>query len=214
MLSKYIKNVALIIEDLNPLEKEIYIKKISETIGIKEQSIYDLLNKEMQNNTNKFLNMNSDYNFGYKLYREPSYIKAERSILKFMHINNTVYDYVEQNYSKDYLVLESHKKIYELIKEYINLDINEREKHIELMCNDIESSKEWINLLQIDLKYEEDGVTKFIDDCFKEIEKYRLEQKVIYIKNKIKEFEKNGQLEDSLKLTQELANIQEKISSL
>lgn len=214
MLTRYVRDAALIIADLNPLEKDIYIKKIAEDRGIKEQSIYDLLNEEAQKNMKKTPDMNSMDNFGYKLYLEPSYIKAERSILKLMHTQKAVCEYVEQKYSKDSFLLESHKKIYELIKDNIELDLNEREKHIELMCNDIESSKEWIILLQLNLMYKNEDFIKFIDDCFKEIEKYRLEQLMEDTKNKIKELEKAGQLENSLKLTQELASIQERLSSL
>ena len=42
-LIKYGKRVAEILADLNPVEKDVYIKEISEDTGIKEQSIYCLL---------------------------------------------------------------------------------------------------------------------------------------------------------------------------
>ena len=45
LLITYGEKVTNILADLNPVEKDVYIKKISEDTGIKEQSLYDLLSK-------------------------------------------------------------------------------------------------------------------------------------------------------------------------
>ena len=54
---KYSQNVMEIIADLNPLEKDVYIKKASENTGIKEQALYDILSKKlngaMENSKNR-----------------------------------------------------------------------------------------------------------------------------------------------------------------
>lgn len=214
MVAKYAKDSTLIVNELNPLQKDVYIKKISETTGIKEQSIYDLIRGETLKNGNKSSDVNILDNFGHKLYLEPAYMKAERSLLKLMHISNEACDYIINHCPEDEFILESHKKIYRLIKESLNMQLAERQKHIELMCNDLESSKEWVTLLELELIYDSDDVIKFIDDCYKELKKYRLEELMKNIKLKIKQYEKNGQLQDSLKLTQELVNIQKEISNL
>ena len=39
-----------IISDLNPVEKDVYIKKASENTGIKEQALYDILKSKMKDN--------------------------------------------------------------------------------------------------------------------------------------------------------------------
>ena len=49
-LVKYGKKVTEILAKVNPIEKDIYIKKISENTGIREQALYDLLSKEMTKN--------------------------------------------------------------------------------------------------------------------------------------------------------------------
>ena len=46
-LVKYGEKFAEILADLNPIEKDVYIKKISEETSIKEQAIYDLLSQVM-----------------------------------------------------------------------------------------------------------------------------------------------------------------------
>ena len=46
----YSKRVMDIISDLNPVEKDVYIKKASENTGIKEQALYDILKSKMKDN--------------------------------------------------------------------------------------------------------------------------------------------------------------------
>lgn len=214
MLEEYAKNAAEIIRDLNPIEKDIYVKKISESTGIKEQAIYDLISSEIQKNVNKVGNMNTVDNFGQKLYLEPSYIKAERSILKLMHTREDAYKYISENFSEDDFILESHKKIYNLIKENIEFEINKRQNTIELKCSDIDSSREWVELLELKLLYNSDDYIKFIDDCFKEIKRYKLEKSMKSIIKQIRKHEENKEIEDSMKLTQQLMVIQQELSRL
>jgi DNA primase len=214
MLASYAKNSALIVSDLNPLQKDIYIKKISEETGIKEDAIYDLISGEIQKNVNKPENLNTEDDFGHKLYLEPVYMKAERSIIKLMHESKEIYDHVISYLTPEQLILQSHKKIFTLLSESIQLDLAERQKYIESRCTDLESSKEWINSLELSIVNENDDTMKFIDDCIKEIKKFKLEEEKKIIINKIKEFEIKGQLQDSLKFTQHLINIEQEMARL
>jgi DNA primase len=214
MAAEYAKNAALIISELNPLQKDIYIKKISEDTGIKEEAIYNQIKGELQKNTGKFENLNTLDNFGYKLYVDPVYLKAERSILKLMHDKSDVYEYVVENLSVDEFIIESHKKIYKLIVDNIELDLDKRRKHIELKCDDIESSKEWINLLELDFTDEDNDYIKFIEDCMREVRKFKLEENKKSIINKIKQHEAKGEIQDSLKLTQQLMDIEQRMARL
>jgi DNA primase len=214
MLAAYAKNTALIVSELNPLQKDIYIKKISEETGIKEAAIYDLIKGEIQKNVNKDENLNIGDNFGHKLYVEPVYLKAERSIIKLMHVNRDVYDYINSHFTQDELILQSHKKIFGLISESIDLNQSERQKYIEARCNDVESSKEWINSLELDLVNENDDLTKFAEDCIKEIKKYKLDEEKKIIISKIKEYETKGKLQDSLELTKQLIHIEQQMARL
>ena len=153
MIIQYVKKVTEIILDLDPVEKDVHIKKISEQTGIKEQAIYDLLREEFNKNSKKTQKMNIQQDFGQKLYLEPAYIKAERNLLKFMFINEENCDYITKTMSIDQLVLESHKNIYKLIVEYKNLTKDEKIKNIEFRCNDIECTKEWINTMEIEFDW-------------------------------------------------------------
>jgi DNA primase len=71
-------------------QDKIVIKNLNKFYG-KKQAIYDLISGEIQKNVNKSENVNTVDNFGQKLYLEPSYLRAERTLLrlnmiKLMHI--------------------------------------------------------------------------------------------------------------------------------
>lgn len=214
MLIQYVKKVTEIIVDLDPVEKDVHIKKISEQTGIKEQAIFDLLREEINKNTNKTQKMNIQQDFGQKLYLEPAYIKAERNLLKFMFITEENCDYITEIMSIDQLVLESHKTLYKLIVEYKNLAKDEKIKNIEFRCNDIECTKEWINTMEIEFAGDEEQHKKLIVDCIKELKKFKLEESKKEIMNKIKKYESKGLLEESIKLAQKLIELQKDIKQL
>ncbi|MBU3181590.1 DNA primase [Clostridium psychrophilum] len=214
MIIQYVKKVTEIIVELDPVEKDVYIKKASEETGIKEQAIYDLLSEEINKNPNKMKKMNIQQDFGQKLYLEPAYIKAERNLLKFMFINEENCDYITENISIDQLVNESHKSIYSLIVKYKNLPKEEKIKNIEFMCKDIECTKEWINTMEVEFSLDEENDKKLINDCIKQLKKFKLEESKKEIMNKIKQFESKGLLEESIKLAQELVELQKNIKQL
>jgi len=213
-VASYAKSAALVVRDLNPVEKDVYIKKISEDTRIKEQSIYDLLNNEIQKNVNNSSVLNNVNNFGQKLFLEPAYMKAERNILKLMLNNEEVFQNVTKTIHKDEFILEAHKKIYQLIIDSTNMDIEARRKHIEAKCDDIDSSKEWVNICELELIYEESEGQRLIEDYIKEIKKFKLEESKKQIMDKIKHFEAIGKFQESIELAQELIKIRQQIGML
>jgi len=215
MIIKYAKLITEILSDLNPVEKDVYIKKVSEETGIKEQAIYDLLSSEMKKNVSKLQEVNINGNFGRKLYVEPVYIKDERYLLKLMLENTVAFKYITENFSSAQFIIDSHKKIYNLITENIHLEEGEREKHIEIRCDDIESSKEFINICEIELFTSEDiNVELLIKDYIRDLKKYKLEESKREIMIKIKECELKGLVEEPVSLLQELSKIQNLIRNL
>ncbi|ERI90228.1 DNA primase [Clostridiales bacterium oral taxon 876 str. F0540] len=213
-LISYAKSASSIISNLDSVTKDIYIKKISEETGVKEQAIYDLIRGEIQKNSDKDIVVNIEGDFGQKLYLEPVYMKAERSILKLMHEKKEVYDYIINNFNINNIINESHKKIYSLICEYNDYDVKERQKHVEARCTDIESVKEWINILEFELVYKDNDYIAFVNDCIKELKKYRLEENKKNIIYRIKQCEKSGDLEESIQLAMQLVETEKELSKL
>lgn len=211
---KYAEKALEVIADLDPIETEIYVKKLSEETKVRDQALFDMLNNKIQQNVKKDENMNIDRDFGQKLYLEPAYLKAERALLKIMIKDNEAFQYAVNNMEKDDLILESHKKIYGYIVENIKFAKDEMERHIESKCNDVDTSKEWVSILETDLIYGEYDYKNMINDYIRGIKKYRLEESKKYIMNRIKQCELDGKLEESLKLAQELIEIQKKIGGI
>ncbi|WP_123053014.1 DNA primase [Clostridium sp. JN-1] len=210
----YSEKVLEVLNGLDPIEKGVYIKKLSEQTKIREQALYDMLNSSFQKNVRKQENMNIDNNFGQKLYLEPAYLKAERWILKFMLEDNESFQYIVQNFSKDEFILESHKKVYDYIVQNIQYEEGEKERRIELRCNELDTEKEWINILDLKIVYDKSEYKDIINDYINIIKKFKLKKSKNYIINKIKQCEKNGEIQESLELAQKLIEIQKKIGGI
>ncbi|MDT8715329.1 DNA primase [Clostridium sp. 19966] len=208
---KYVSSVTDILSELNPVQKDVYIKKMSQDTGIKEQAIYDLLNNDLTKKNKKDNNMNNIPTIGYKLYIEPAYLKAERTLLKIMYINDECYKYILETVREEMLIISGHKKIFELINAAKSEGIRDIERYVEDRCEDIDSSKEWIIIKEIDLMKEDLENKQLIIDYVKEIKKYKLEEEKNHIMAKIKKCEENGQLDESLELARQLIQIKREI---
>lgn len=209
---RYAKEVTSILVDLDPVEKDIYIKKIASDIKISEQAIIDIINEEKNSKEAKNNEVNIDSKFGQKLYLEPAHITAERSLLKFMLIEDKAYNYFTENNLKDILITESHRKIYDLITEA--KDKKNTNSYIESRCDDIESSKEWVQILELNIVYEENEIEGLIKDYIRRIKKYRLEESKKSIMNKITNLLLEGKSNEAQMLTKELEQIRKELMSI
>ncbi|WP_032121910.1 DNA primase [Clostridium amazonitimonense] len=207
-LIKYAKEVTDVIRELDLIEQDVYVKKISEETGIKEQAFYDLLKRYVKKELNNDSKMNSPESFGPKLYLEPAYLKAERSLLKFMMEDKEIYEYIKENVEKNSLIIDSHKKIFDLILDSENIKEMDRYKYIESKCDDTESAKEWIFIQELKLLDEDSDKVKLVKDYLENIKIYKLEESKKRIMIKMKELESRGDIEESLRLTTELMRLQ------
>ena len=144
-LIKFAEKFAEILAELNPIEKDVYIKKVSEETSIKEQALYDLLSEVMAKGQKEDKFMNKKEENGTKLYVEPGYLKAERALLKLI-LEGDSYDELKEIIKEGDFILESHNKIYSLILQGKNENTNNIISYIESRCDDVESSKELIKL--------------------------------------------------------------------
>lgn len=213
-ITKYIQGAIKIIKDLDSVERDIYVNKLSSETGIKETAIYDLMKGEFQNSVHNGNKMNSAEDFGQNLYLEPVYIKYERILLKIICSNPEAYDYCLNLIDTDTFESEAHKKIFNLIKESISLEGSERMHYIEIRCDDIESSKEWANIMSTDLIYNNDEYKTFIDDCLRNIKITKLEEKKKQVMNYMKKLENKGKIDESFELMAKLEKIQKEIGGM
>ncbi|MBK1812853.1 DNA primase [Clostridium sp. YIM B02505] len=210
---KYGERVTEIIADLNPVEKDVYVKKIAEETGLREQSLYDLLSKKMTKNNESSINMNNKEEFGTKLYVEPAYIKSERSLLKIMS-NKEFYEHIIGHISREDLILDSHKKIFTIITSLFEEGKEDIHSLIEFRCDDGESLKEWILIREIETMITESNMEKIINDYIKEIKKQSLENYKKEILHKLKLSEEKGLFRESIELAREAKEVDEKLKRL
>lgn len=208
---KYIKKATEVLAELNPVEKDVYIKRMSQETGVKEQAIYDLLKGQLNNSSKEASNMNTMPTFGQKLYVEPAHVKAERNLLKLMTIDDECYKYIIANLSQDMFIMEGHKKVFDLIVEGKNKEVADLNRYVEDRCDDVESSKEWVEISNLELIEDDFENKQLIIDYISEIKKYQLENSKKQIIQKIRQCEAKGMIEESLKLAQELMEIKRKM---
>ncbi|MBS5823962.1 MAG: DNA primase [Clostridium argentinense] len=211
MIIRYKNKVLEIIKDLSDFEKNIYIKQVAEKLKVKEELLSDEFNQKIKQNENNY-NIQQDY--GQNLYIEPAHIKAERILLKFMLTDTEKFDFISYELKDCGFISHSHKKLHELILKFNDLPYEEKLKSIENNCNDSETTKQFINLMEYEISGDKYDLEKMIHDCIKMIKKYRLEESEKEIMNKIKQYESKGLVEKSLKCTQELINIQKALKNI
>lgn len=208
-LVKYGEKITDILKSLNPVEKDVYIKKISEETSIKEQALYDLLSDAINEGKKNNDFMNKKECFGRKLYIEPAYLKAERALIGLV-LKDQSADYITEIIADKEFILDSHNKIYSLILQAKNEDIKEVESYVEIRCDDVESSKELTQIRQLEFLDCSDK-KGFIDDCLKQILSFKIKEKIKVLRKMQAQSEKNGDFEKTIEIAGEILKLQSKL---
>ena len=205
----YSKRIMDIISDLDPIEKDVYIKKASENTGIKEQALYDILKIKMKDNRENDFRNNKEEDRS-KLYVEPGFLKAERTLLKMMLENEEYLQYIEERISENDFILLEHKEIFTVIILGKGENINNIESFIESRLSNAKSIGELVKIKEENIFFA-DNIKVQIDDLINEIHSYKLKQRINQLRKEQKELENQGKIEESIKLAIELASITKKL---
>ena len=205
----YAKRIMEVISDLDPMEKDVYIKKASENTGIKEQTLYDILKSKMKDNRENDFRNNKEEDRS-KLYVEPGFLKAERAILKIMLENKEYLQYIEERISENDFILLEHKEIFTVIMLAKGENINNIDSFIESKLNNTKSIGELVKIREENIFFADD-VKVQINDFINEIHSYKLKQRIDQLKKEQKELENQGKIEESIKLAIELASLTKKL---
>lgn len=210
MQINYIERVSKIFINLNAVEKDIYIKKVSEEKGINEESIYKGINTLISKNEKKDSKyVNKKEEFRTELYLEPAYLKAERILVKLM-FQDEYFDFILKNILEDELFLEVHKKIFKLIVNGKEEEAKNIYTYVEARCDDIEASKELVKVQETEIIKAKDD-EKFILDCINKVKINWLTERIQKLKKKQNILEQEGKIEESISLAVELKNLGEKL---
>ncbi|MHC1720822.1 MAG: DNA primase [Clostridiaceae bacterium] len=213
-LVRYVERVLQILADLDSVERDVYIKKISEETRIKDQALYDMLNSKIKDSVKKEEGQDEEVSLGQKLYLEPAYLKAERTLIKLMLNSQYALEYAEKHMEADQFAIESHKSIFGLILAMKDMKPDARKKSVELKLVDPISTSEWVNIEESEAVYDKDNIDSYVDDCIKEIKKYKIEESKKEIMSKIRQLEAEGKLQESMEMAKELIKIQKKGGSV
>ncbi len=71
-----------------------------------------------------------------------------------------------------------------------------------------------VNILNTNFIYKEDESKKFIDDAILNIKKYKLEKYKENLLKKIKEYEAQGKLDETIKMSQELIKVKKTLGAM
>lgn len=205
----YAKRIMEIISDLDPVEKDVYIKKASENTGIKEQALYDILKSKMKDNRENNFRNNKEEDRS-KLYVEPGFLKAERALIKIMLENEEYLQYIEERISENDFILLEHKEIFTVIILAKGENINNIESFIESRLSNAKTIGELVKIKEENIFFAED-IKIQIDDFINEIHSYKLKQRIDQLRKEQKELENQGKVEESIKLAIELASITKKL---
>ena len=211
-LVRYGEKFADILVDLNPVEKDVYIKKISEETSIKEQALYDLLSQEIAKKQKEDNFMNKKEYAGTKLYVEPAYLKAERALLKLM-FKDEFYEELKNVINLGDFIIEPHNKIYSLILQGKKADTTNIISYVESRCDDVESSKELIKIKEHEILAVTDK-DRLIRDYIKQIKCFKLKLQIEDLKKMQNRFEQNGEIEESIKIAMEYAKLSEMLKKV
>jgi len=215
MIIKYVKDVANILSSVDSIERDVYVKQVSQKTGVSEEAILENI-REILKKTSKYEEKdNINVDFGQKLYLEPAYVKGERTLLKLMIEETESLQYILEHIHREDFILSSHKTIFDLIIEFENLPYKEKINKIDIKCaEDSECIKEWINIQELQIKLGQYDMEKMIHDCIREIKKFKLEESKKGIMNKIRMCESKGLVDESIKLAEQLIDIQKEISNI
>ena len=95
----------------------------------------------------------------------------------------------------------------------MNEKVENINSYIETFCDDPNSSQEWVKIKEFKI-LEANDKRKLILDNINEIKSFKLKEDIQNIKMKLKESEKNGNFEESIKLASELNRLNAELKGL
>ena len=213
-LVKYGNKITEILAKLNPVEKDIYIKRISEETGIKEQALYDLLKSKLNGFNKNSRIMNNEEDYGTKLYIEPAYVKSIRNLFYLM-LKEENYDFIKERFSKEDCIDDLYKGLYALIEDVIKeKGFTDIYKNLGLRCDQADFIKELLKIEELDNLSENLDLENLIRDYIFVIKTHKLKKEQEFVMRKLKDSERLGDIEASLSYLKQSKEIQNKLRSL
>jgi len=213
---KYLKEAIDIISGLDALEREVYIKKISESLKISERTVRTEMIKFVKRENKEFLknmyiNGNNRYNNIQLNLSDSAYKKAEKNILKIILNNPKYIDKVAEKFTLDDFEDQINKKIFNLIchmwnkKRFLNL------QEFSSYFKEPEQISYISELIGGFIDIDEDKVERFLDDCMNLLMNRKIESRIKEIGEMIKKCFEEDRKEEAKQLQLELERLKKGI---
>ena len=161
---KYLNIVKSIIDQLELVDKEYYIKLLSDNLKIKEELIIGYVNKN-------FKNISDDKYFEIEdKIIEKAHIKAEKQLLNLMLNREYLMYILNNNVDESLFSIDTHKKIFKIIVDF-NDEEDEILTYLEKKLNTYEEIKVVTYFKENIMIYDNNNITDQIDDFIKALRK-------------------------------------------
>ncbi len=194
----YAKRVVQILNELDPIEKDVYVQKVSGDTGISEDALMSLMKGKREDVVS-----NVPMSSFKSTHIEAAHIKAERALLKILSDGNM---YLREILQESDLVLPSHQKLFRIITDK-EAPIKDNGTYILSRCNDVETSKEWTLISEL-VEIPEIDVDILVEDYMKTINHYRSIMQQKELMDEIKRLEKQGRTNESYEAAKKLIELQ------
>lgn len=212
---KFTKEISKILKNLkSPIEKEVYIDKVSKETGISNEAIKrEVLGTDYKGNTSfykdKYINGRNRHNKNkikpIKTVLEPAHLTAEKTLIRLMIENKEYYNLIRSYLGEEDFLNYEHNILANIIfKEYeTNLDLTELEPKliIDKLGKEEDVDYNLINeIMDMDVEFLPDNKHKLVEDLINRIEYSKLKIKRKEIIKEIQEIEsKRGKDEGDVK---------------
>lgn len=196
--TKEISNMLKQIE--SPVELDAYISKVSLETNISKDAIRQEIQNKQKGQTNsiikdKYINTNYRNNNKYnilpvKYNLEPGHLMAEKKLLYFIIQNKKIFNYVKDKFGPDDFLDHIYRRAAEFIYDIYN-DEEEIEHNRVTVHFEGEELEKLLEVINLNFDFDEENITKAVDDYIKKINYYGLKIKKNYIKEQISEIQKN-----------------------
>lgn len=204
----------------DPVTVDAYIKKLANETGISASALYEEMarfKKNGQNTFEKHISGKTRYNNnidGQKLYLEPAYLKAEKSILSMLYEDSSLFEKIARSIGWDDFNDGVYREIAHIMYEKLKNKENIIPGSVISIFQNPDDMKKAAAIFERTVSVKENDIDKVINDFVNIINKSKLMKRKDFLVSKMKTFEKKGDVEQSVKLLKELGNIEKQLKTL
>ncbi len=183
---RYLKVAIGIIEQLDIVDREHYIKLLASNLKIREDIVIKYFDNEYYNHTNQ-----GNYFELEDKFIEKAHIKAEKQLLNLMLKREYLTYILNSNVDESLFSLDVHKSVFRAILEF-NSDESQILTYLEKKLNTYEEIKVIIYFKESSLIYDNNNITDQIDDFIKILRKNVISDFKERITHIIEKYESNA----------------------